>query len=312
METGCTPLKDIDALVFSGGGVRGVSFCGAMMAMRSWNGGHMPKLRYTRGASIGGLFACSVALGLSGERLFRLLDTEAILQGLLPTVDFERLRCTYGLDDGATMRNAVMRVLEVGLEHHGRRAEMAPVLTLLDLEHMTGVQVGLAVTRVASLTSSGSAPVAELFTAVTHPNVFVIDALCMSMSVPLLYCPVTYNDSVYVDGGLLNNAPVSGLCTATTLVLRLQEQPFDTQSGLCGYLSAVMSAPAMWIENAQVESFPNQIMLGSSGVTAFAYGADRSALITAVLDGMACTFQWLARECTTTPILNPLVPLLLS
>tara|TARA_R100000742_G_C4245878_1_gene64828 strand:+ start:26 stop:559 length:534 start_codon:yes stop_codon:yes gene_type:complete len=43
----------------------------------------------------------------------------------------------------------------------------------------------------------------------THPDMKVIDALCMSIAVPFIFSSYRYNDMVYVDGGTLETLPSS-------------------------------------------------------------------------------------------------------
>jgi predicted acylesterase/phospholipase RssA len=40
----------------------------------------------------------------------------------------------------------------------------------------------------------------EYFSVDTHPDMKVIDAVCMSMAIPLVFSSVTYNDMIYTDG----------------------------------------------------------------------------------------------------------------
>ena len=48
----------------------------------------------------------------------------------------------------------------------------------------------------------------EYFSADTHPDMFVIDAVCMSMAVPFLFESVKYNNLLYVDGGTIERLPL--------------------------------------------------------------------------------------------------------
>lgn len=45
------------------------------------------------------------------------------------------------------------------------------------------------------------------FSRETHPDMAIIDAVCMSISVPFLFSAYKYNDHLYVDGGLMENIP---------------------------------------------------------------------------------------------------------
>ena len=41
----------------------------------------------------------------------------------------------------------------------------------------------------------------------THPDMSVLDAICMSISVPFLFSAFRYDDKLYVDGGLVESIP---------------------------------------------------------------------------------------------------------
>jgi predicted acylesterase/phospholipase RssA len=48
----------------------------------------------------------------------------------------------------------------------------------------------------------------------THPDLTIVQALHMSMAFPLAFTPVPYRESLYIDGGLLNNFPLND-CLST-------------------------------------------------------------------------------------------------
>ena len=47
------------------------------------------------------------------------------------------------------------------------------------------------------------------FNKFTHPDMKVIDAVCMSIAVPFIISSVTYNNFLYIDGGTEEKVPVS-------------------------------------------------------------------------------------------------------
>ena len=49
----------------------------------------------------------------------------------------------------------------------------------------------------------------EYFSVDTHPDMKVIDAVCMSISIPLIFPPVQYNDMFYMDGCTRELIPVT-------------------------------------------------------------------------------------------------------
>lgn len=51
----------------------------------------------------------------------------------------------------------------------------------------------------------------EVFSIDTYPNVKVIDAVCASISIPIIFQPFKISKTYYLDSGLLNNFPVEYL-----------------------------------------------------------------------------------------------------
>lgn len=47
------------------------------------------------------------------------------------------------------------------------------------------------------------------FSVDTHPNMSAIDAMFMSMSIPLLFTSTKFQDSLYIDGGIFEKIPMS-------------------------------------------------------------------------------------------------------
>jgi predicted acylesterase/phospholipase RssA len=51
----------------------------------------------------------------------------------------------------------------------------------------------------------------------THPNMSVITALRITISIPYMFTPVLYEGDYYVDGGITNNFPINWCNQETTL-----------------------------------------------------------------------------------------------
>lgn len=298
-------LSSIENVVFSGGGVRGVAFCGVLMALRGWLPAAatdnplpvvLPGLRRVSGTSVGGLFACATAMRISSERLFQLLDSEAILEGLAPKVDLQQLHRHYGLDSTHGLREGILRVLEIGLPPWGVEAERVETFTLGELGALTGVEISICTTRLGSVEGGEELPRSEMLSSRLTPDISVVEALVMSMAVPVLYQPVIHADGVYADGALLNNSPVTKeMDPDKTLVFRLAGRPLDFQGdGFHGYVSTVIYAPMQWIECHKTRDFRHCVDVGSGNIKTFDFQAPRQSLVAAILDGMVCTFRWLS------------------
>ena len=79
----------------------------------------------------------------------------------------------------------------------------------------------------------------EYFSVDTHPDMYVIDAVCMSMSIPFIFSASTYNGHTYVDGGMIEQLPYVPFlqkkpCHVHAVLLRQEgrfQENVDTQMG---------------------------------------------------------------------------------
>ena len=69
----------------------------------------------------------------------------------------------------------------------------------------------------------------EYFSMDTHPDMYVIDAVCMSISVPFLFSSYKYKDYLYIDGGAMEQFPGSpfvGRSQEDVLVIKTIASPY--------------------------------------------------------------------------------------
>lgn len=293
----------IEHLVFCGGGARGVAYCGALAALEhalprlyesAW-GGEDPHwcdaLRSTSGASVGALVACALALRVTGPRLFHILLSRQVLQNLQPALDVRHLWTHLGLDNGEALRRDIRFVLEVGLRNFPTETFKAETLTLADLKRITGMEVAIAVTKVVAGPQATVRP--EMLSAATAPHLAVVDALYMSMAVPLLYQPGEWGGCLHVDGGLLNNTPIlPDMDPRRTLVFQFQPPSFHREQGLWGYLATLVYAPINLIEQSSVRDFRHIVVLDTGEISAFTFSASLALLMRVVTQAMLQT--WMA------------------
>lgn len=72
----------------------------------------------------------------------------------------------------------------------------------------------------------------EYFSRITHPNMSVIDAVCMSISIPFLFSSVKWKDSIYIDGGTMEMYPAPPFLNKNpmeVLVMRIITNPVSSE-----------------------------------------------------------------------------------
>ncbi len=187
-----TAAPAITNLVFEGGGVKGVAYCGALAELESH--GIMPGVTRVAGTSAGAITAALVAAGYSSTEL-----ADAML-----ALDFRKF------EDGEL--EGPVRVVEHYGWYRGKAflewmqgrvaAKLgSPGATFSDLHGTRQVDLRVVATNLATRT-------AQVFSVATTPTVPVAEAVRMSMSIPFFFAAVTFDGEVHVDGGAVWNYPI--------------------------------------------------------------------------------------------------------
>jgi predicted acylesterase/phospholipase RssA len=180
---------DIHYMCFGGGGVRGAAYAGCIDELRRLLRFDFTKqLRGVAGTSIGALYASALAYGLSTEEILQISRETSLIDLVSP--DVSNLLTNRGLDGGQT----VVAWIDTFL---GNRMK-----TFGQFYRETRIHLKVFVTNLNSCAS-------ECISHETHPDMPVAKGVFMSMCLPPLFSPVDYNGSVYVDGGIMQNFPVS-------------------------------------------------------------------------------------------------------
>lgn len=145
------------------------------------------------GVSIGALVALMLALKMPTETM-RELCGPLLHDGrvIAPRPDVSMLVNAYGLDDGRALRDLLRAVLE-----RGGLSETIRFADLRRLLHLEFACIGTDLLRHER----------RVFSAATTPDLAVLDAVYMSMSVPFLFVPRHYDGAPVVDGALSEEVP---------------------------------------------------------------------------------------------------------
>jgi NTE family protein len=194
---GSTPRVQFRNLVFEGGGVKGIAYVGAMQILA--NRGLLDGIRRCGGASAGAINALIFALGYTPYEQYGILrstDFGDFMDRAFGVIRNVRLLATeFGYHRGDFFESWIGELIEDRMG--GRRAtfgdlreEGCPDLHVIGTNLSTGF--------------------AEVFSHERHADMAVVDALRISMSIPLFFRAVRRGPrrDVYVDGGVQLNYPV--------------------------------------------------------------------------------------------------------
>ena len=208
--------NDITCLCFSGGGIKGFSFIGVLKKLIEGDKLNLDKINIYVGASAGSMICFFLILGFSIKEIedFVINFNFSKLNG---EIDCINLLEKFGINDGERMKLVFIKCLELKLN--------VKDITFIELFNKTKKKLSIVGTNL----SKGQE---ELFSIDTTPNMSVITAIRISSSVPLIFTPVTYNNSLYVDGALVNNFPINYCPKDKTLGIYIKNcnENFDIDS----------------------------------------------------------------------------------
>jgi len=221
-------------LCFSGGGIKTISYIGALEALQEAN--LLISIREYLGVSAGAFVAFCLAIGYSLTELKQIMSTTDF--GEIRSIDPEKLfeyDEHFGIDDG----EGLVSFIEAILKRKGLSANMC----FGDLD--TSVTLRIFATDLNEL-----AP--REFSSKLTPRVKIVDALRASMSLPLYFTPVRdpITGNLLTDGGVLANYPIVHLTpfeakSSIGFVFDDHENHRADIENLLGYLHQVMSC--FWI-----------------------------------------------------------------
>jgi predicted acylesterase/phospholipase RssA len=225
-------------LLFSGGGIRVISYLGVLQVLHEES--YLQHVKEFCGVSAGGLVALMLALGYKMSIIERFCFEYdwGNVRSVDPDGAFEFLE-TYGVDDGTNLEKLIHKILY----HKG----FGPNTTFGDLQSSGRVKS----IRLWASDIQNMRPVE--FSAVATPDFSVTLALRASMCIPLYFIPIKHPQTnvMLVDGGVFDNYPISYLTDEEAketlgIVFEFQKTPQEVNdfSGFISLLTAGYYKPS--------------------------------------------------------------------
>jgi len=175
-------------LILSGGGIKGIAHVGALYALEQIN--CLDKIIEFSGTSVGSLIIALYILGY----------TPAELYDFIKLFNFSKLKNLsilninlFGLDNGSRIEYVIKRLI------NGKNYDEN--ITLKILYDITKKKI---IFTTICLNTMNICYISHE----SHPDLTLYLAIRMSLSIPFIYCPVQYNNQLYIDGGCLDNYPI--------------------------------------------------------------------------------------------------------
>lgn len=179
----------IKNLVFSGGGVKGYSFIGCLKALEELD--IIKNVKAISSTSIGALFSILYIIGYNSSELEQIFSN--IDLNKLQNFEFLNFKNNYGFDNGEN----IIKFLKVLFNEKKIDTE----ITFLELFKKSNIKFIVTGTNI-------SKQKIEYFSYENYPDMKLFTALRITMSIPIIYEYVKFQDDIYVDGGLLDDYPI--------------------------------------------------------------------------------------------------------
>ena len=237
--------KKITTLCFSGGGIKGFSFLGALEGLIENKIINLSEIRYFVGTSIGGLLAFLLNLEWKIEEIkeFVFNFNFSKLKGEINSISFFQ---TYGIQDGDRFKLLLIKFLESKLN--------VKDITFEELYQKTNkklIIIGANLSKAKEV----------IFSYKKTPNFSVILALRITTSVPVIFSPVIYENEYYVDGGIVNNFPLNHCSKKSTIGFYIKNSDENVViDSLKKLVTSVLGVTADTVSEKNIKKYFNSVI----------------------------------------------------
>lgn len=206
------PVKSPENLVFSGGGIKGLAYAGAICALEEK--GLFKAVKRMAGASAGAITASLLAIGMNGSEIkneMKKVDFATFLQK--SNVNIQEIA-----DNPKKILDPIIgfKVIYDEAEHKGlcdasvftqwltsmfKKKGFDEKTTFLKLNIETNKELSIAICNI----NYGKTIIANY---TNTPDMPVVAAVRASMSMPFIFQPFLWKGDLYVDGGTMYNYPI--------------------------------------------------------------------------------------------------------
>ena len=183
-------MNDIYNLVLSGGGFRGVAFIGVYKYLQKKK--ILKNLKAISGCSAGAIFGLLINIGCNYEYLLKYIIEFNFEE--LKDFNYINILDKYGIEPGEKIINKIKDFLI--------EKEINPDITFKELYELTKIKLYINTICLNDYSI--------IYNSVDNePDMPVLFAVRMSISIPFIFTPILYNNRLHIDGGLIDNIPAS-------------------------------------------------------------------------------------------------------
>jgi len=236
--------KKIKTLCFSGGGIKGFSFIGALENLIERKIIDLKKIKSFVGTSIGAILSFLLNLGWNIEEIKNFIFNFNFikLQSEINSIAFLE---KFGIQEGKRIKLLFIKFLESKLN--------VSDITFEELFKSTNKKLTIIGTNLSKSQE-------VIFNYKNTPNFSVISALRISISVPIIFTPVKHEDEYYIDGGVVNNFPINHCSKNSTIGFYIKNSNMNVITSIKDIITSVISITADTINSKNIKKYKKNII----------------------------------------------------
>lgn len=239
----------IDTLCISGGGIKGISSIGCIKNLIKNNIISLNNIKNYYCCSVGSIISLLFILGLSTKDICNVWK-KLNLEKYKLKFDFDKFIKNKGIDNATN----IMIILQTVLYKKTNKYD----ITFKELYKLYDIKLNIVTTNITLLKE-------ELFSYDTTPNMSVMIAIRMSISIPIIFSPVLYNNNYYIDGGIINNFPINYITTKNYIGIITQFYPIDENINIMNIITRCFTIFQITSNIKNIKKYDNIILLNYKG-----------------------------------------------
>uniref|UniRef100_A0A6C0IWJ6 PNPLA domain-containing protein n=1 Tax=viral metagenome TaxID=1070528 RepID=A0A6C0IWJ6_9ZZZZ len=271
----------IKNLVLSGGGVKGICYLGIIKYLEEKN--IIKDIKNIVTSSVGAIFGLFIALGYTYLEQKTLLDEIKITKLFnLYNININHFTNKFGLDNGKKIDKFINLLIS---KKFGKSD-----ITFLDLYKKSSINL---------IITGSCLNKQELvyFNYKDTPNMPLQIALRITYSLPFVFDKVTYEENIYVDGGLLNNFPIDYFkknIKETIGITLTGKKILNDLHNLDNYIMALIYAPSYSFHNKLLSKYKENICIIDSDIDILDINLNKEEISILINKGYNCIDKFLS------------------
>ena len=216
----------INTLILSGGSSKGIAYIGIFQSLFYNNIINIDNIKYIISCSAGSIFSLILCLNYN-LNIIKKIFINFNHANLFDLNNLDDLFSNNGLFD----INKLKLFIQLLLYHKFNTYN----ISLIDLYKKTNIKLIIKVYNYSKKKN-------QYISYINHPNMNIIDLICMSCSIPFIFKYYQYNNQIYIDGGITGNLPIlKNKKYKKYLAINLNESTIHNKLNILSYIQNIFN-----------------------------------------------------------------------